>query len=74
MGSGAGAGSAVAWFIVTGLARSEGWVEWALELKGLKLLRVRDLVVEEDLAEAGWQRWEERRRKRVLGQEVKKVL
>lgn len=74
VGSGAGAGSAVAWFIVTGLVRREGWVEWALELKGLRLLRVRDLVVEEDLAEAGWQRWEERRRKRVVGEGGKKVL
>lgn len=74
VGSGAGAGSAVAWFIVTGLVRSEGWVEWALELKGLRLLRVRDLVVEEDLAEAGWQRWEERRRrKRGVGEGGKKV-
>lgn len=73
VGSGAGAGSALAWFIVTGLVRREGWVEWALELEGLRLLRVRDLVVEEDLAEAGWQRWEERR-KRVVGERGKKVL
>lgn len=74
MGSGAGAWSAVAWFVVTGLLRKEGWVEWALELKGLRLLRVRDLVVEEDLAEAGWQRWEERRRKRGLWEGGKKIL
>ena len=26
----------------------------------------RDLVVEEDLAEAGWRVWEERRRRRLL--------
>lgn len=74
VGSGAGAWSAVTWFVVTGLLRKEGWVEWALELKGLRLLRVRDLVVEEDLAEAGWQRWEERRRKRGLWEGGKKVL
>ena len=74
MGSGAGAGSAVAWFIVTDLLRSSGWVEWALELNGSRMLRVRDLVVEEDLAEAGWQRWEERRRKRGVGEGEKKGL
>lgn len=74
VGSGAGAGSAVAWFIVTGLLRSNGWVEWALELNGSRMLRVRDLVIEEDLAEAGWQRWEERRRKRGFGEGGKKGL
>lgn len=74
MGSGAGAGSAVAWFVVTGFLRSEGWVDWALELHGSRMLRVRDLVVEEDLAEAGWQRWEERRRKWRLDEGRKKGL
>lgn len=74
VGSGAGAGSAVAWFVVTGLLRSEGWVEWALELNGSRMLRLRDLVVQEDLAEAGWQRWEERRRKWRLDEGGKKGL
>lgn len=74
VGSGAGAGSAVAWFIVTGILRGEGWVDWALELSVPRMLRVRDLVVEEDLAEAGWQRWEERGKKRGLDGGGKKGL
>ena len=41
-------------------------MEWGLEMRGPRMLRMRDLVVEEDLAEAGWERWEERRRKREV--------
>ncbi|OAA66105.1 dolichyl pyrophosphate phosphatase [Cordyceps fumosorosea ARSEF 2679] len=61
VGASLGALSAVAWFAVTAALRASGWLAWALELPLARALRVRDLVVEEDLADAGWDRWEERR-------------
>lgn len=63
-GCGAGVVCAFGWFIITGLLRRWGWIDWAVELTVARLLRVRDLVVSEDLAEAGWQRWELLRLKR----------
>lgn len=60
----AGAVSAAAWFWVTEWARREGWVEWGYDCWVGRMGRWRDLVVEEDLPEAGWRVWEERRRKR----------
>ena len=62
-GSAAGLVCACGWFVVTSLLRSTGWIEWATELTLSRLLRIRDLVVSEDLAEAGWQRWEAQRLK-----------
>ena len=64
VGCGAGAVSAVGWFVVTSLLRIEGWVEWAVNSWAGRAGRWRDLAVEEDLAEAGWQKWRERIRKR----------
>ena len=63
-GSAAGAISALAWFMVTAWLRRSGWVEYGLETGVARMLRLRDLVVEEDLAEAGWRRWDERIRQR----------
>ncbi|KAJ5248873.1 dolichyldiphosphatase [Penicillium chermesinum] len=63
-GSAAGVVCAVGWFVVTGLVRRWGWIDWVLDLTICRLMRVRDLVVSEDLAESGWQRWEARRLKR----------
>lgn len=62
--------TAIAWFVVTELARRLGWVQWALDKRELSLFRIRDLVVEEDLAESGWERWKivSRRRKSEKGQ------
>ena len=57
-GCAVGAVFALFWFTFTGLLRSYGWIDWALEHSIVRLLRIRDLVVSEDLAEAGWQRWE----------------
>lgn len=59
----AGAVSAAAWFGITEVLRREGWVEWGLGSWVGRMGRWRDLVVEEDLPEAGWRVWEERRRK-----------
>ncbi|OAA45120.1 dolichyl pyrophosphate phosphatase [Beauveria brongniartii RCEF 3172] len=61
VGSSVGVLSAVAWFVVTAALRSSGLLAWALDLPLVRAFRVRDLVVEEDLSEAGWDRWEEKR-------------
>jgi dolichyldiphosphatase len=61
-GCAAGAGCATAWFVVTYLLRETGTLAWALELPPARWLRVRDLVVEEDLCQAGWEKWEGKRR------------
>lgn len=60
----AGLVCACGWFVITGMLRSSGWIDWATDLTLARLMRIRDLVVSEDLAEAGWQRWEARRLKR----------
>ena len=58
--------TAVAWFGVTTVARRNGWIQRALESRELMMLRVRDLVVEEDLAESGWERWKNVSKRRQL--------
>lgn len=65
VGCAAGMFSAAAWFASTMWLRRSGLLGWGLDTKLAKALRMRDLVVEEDLAEAGWQRWEKRRRPRT---------
>jgi dolichyldiphosphatase len=50
---------AIGWFVVTAWLRRSGWVAWAVESEVARMFRVRDLVVEEDLADAGWVRWQE---------------
>ena len=39
-------------------------MEWGLEWELVRAVRVRDLVVEEDLVVAGWERWEGKKRAR----------
>jgi len=60
VGCTAGTVIAVTWFIVTSILRRTGWVAWALELPVVQWLRVRDLVVEEDLCQAGWEKWDDK--------------
>jgi dolichyldiphosphatase len=60
VGCAAGAFSAIAWFMVTTYLRRYGWVEWALGMRVAEILRMRDLVVTEDLVDAGWVRWQDR--------------
>jgi len=67
VGCAAGAVCAVAWFVVVAVLRQMGWVEWALESDVTRMFRMRDLVVTEDLPDAGWARWEERRLKMYQG-------
>lgn len=61
VGSLAGTLSAAAWYGVTAVVRQTGLLAWALESPVARGLRVRDLVVSEDLAQAGWERWEDRK-------------
>lgn len=60
-GASVGAVTAVIWFVATGLMRRMGWLSWALENPLARSARVRDLIIEEDVAQAGWEKWEERR-------------
>ena len=53
----AGIVSAIGWFLVTVWLRRQGWVDWALDLKVSQMLRMRDLVIYEDLVEAGYRQW-----------------
>ncbi|KAI9690091.1 MAG: hypothetical protein M1820_010030 [Bogoriella megaspora] len=66
VGCAAGVVTAVGWFIVTEIARRQGWLHWAMEHPWVRWARVRDLVVSEDLVDAGWARWEGRKGKRSL--------
>ena len=68
VGCSAGVISALVWFFVTGWARENGWVQWMLDFRTASILRLRDLVVEEDLVESGWREWERKRpRRRSIG-------
>jgi dolichyldiphosphatase len=60
-GCAVGALSAVGWFAVTAVVRQSGWLAWALDNPISRALRIRDLIVEEDICQAGWEKWEERR-------------
>lgn len=70
VGIAAGALAGLGWFAVTEVGRRMGWVEWGLESWVGRMGRWRDLVVEEDLAEAGWRVWEDRRGKRLAEQRI----
>lgn len=61
VGAGAGAACGVAWYVATALARRAGLLAWALESPVARGLRLRDLVVSEDLSQAGWEKWEDRK-------------
>jgi dolichyldiphosphatase len=55
---------AVSWFVVTIYLRRSGWIDWGLDTRIARGLRMRDLVIGEDLPEAGWTRWQVRRAKK----------
>lgn len=60
VGCAAGTASALAWFATTEAARRTGWLLWAVNHPVARFLRVRDLVVEEDLCQAGWEKWDDK--------------
>lgn len=57
----AGAVCAVGWFGITYVARQTGLLSFLLDLSVARWFRLRDLVVEEDLCQAGWEKWEARK-------------
>ena len=59
-GAGAGVVFALGWFSATTCLRRLGVVDALLDDPWVRALRVRDLVVDEDLVEAGWLRWQDR--------------
>lgn len=58
VGTGAGIASAAAWYVFTGELRRTGWLHWALETRLARAFRTRDLIVVEDMCQAGWEKWE----------------
>jgi|SRR5579862_2370495 len=62
----AGIAFAVVWFTFTSILRRSGVLHAILDTDLLRMGRWRDLVVEEDLQDSGWVKWEERRRKRSV--------
>jgi len=61
VGCTAGAASAVLWFLAMTTLRRMGLLGWILGTPVARLFRMRDLVVEEDLCQAGWEKWEGKR-------------
>jgi dolichyldiphosphatase len=61
VGALAGTICAFGWFFMTTVFRRSGLLHYALALPPVRYFRFRDLVVEEDIAQAGWEKWEERR-------------
>ncbi|KAM0260717.1 hypothetical protein ACHAQJ_002633 [Trichoderma viride] len=60
-GAAAGLVFALVWFVATEILRRTGWLAWGIELPPARMLRIRDLVVEEDMCQAGWEKWEEKK-------------
>ena len=65
VGCAAGAFCAIGWFIVTSYLRHAGWMDWVLDFGICKYFRIRDLLVNEDLVDAGWERWQSRKQRRA---------
>ncbi|KAK5658499.1 hypothetical protein OQA88_1891 [Cercophora sp. LCS_1] len=64
----------VGWFAVTWVVRETGLLRWALQVPVARWFRLRDLLVEEDLCQAGWEKWESRReaREKLEGEKKKR--
>ena len=73
VGCACGAVFAIVWFGWTTYLRRAGWIEWALSTWIARAFRVRDLVVQEDLVDSGWARWEERRKRQDFRLQGKKI-
>ena len=56
----AGLAVGAGWFAATTAVRQLGLLDWALGLPLARYLRLRDLALEEDVLQAGWERWEVR--------------
>lgn len=62
VGVAAGVGFALFWFVLTAVLHHQGVVAWALDTRLSRHLRFRDLIASEDIQDAGWGRWESRRK------------
>ena len=62
VGIAAGVAFALVWFVTVTVLHRQGVVEWALETWISRKLRFRDLITTEDIQDAGWGRWESRRK------------
>lgn len=62
VGVAAGITFALIWFLFTSSLRTAGWLDWVLNFEMVKWFRIRDLVIYEDIWDAGWVRFEDRRR------------
>ncbi|KAG5983071.1 hypothetical protein E4U55_000869 [Claviceps digitariae] len=58
VGSAMGVLIAVAWYAFTSTVRYTGLMTRCLDLSLARALRLRDLVVSEDMCQAGWEKWE----------------
>lgn len=65
VGCAVGVACAIAWFIVTSVARQSSLVDKLLDLHPMKWLRMRDLVCSESLEDAGWERYQQGLRRRA---------
>lgn len=63
VGCACGATFALVKFAFITYSRQAAWIDWALGTWLFKAFRVRDLVIQEDLVDSGWARWEDRRRR-----------
>lgn len=63
-GTATGVVFAFVWYAAVGLARSGGWLTWALDIPLARAMRMRDLLVEEDPCQAGWEKWEEKKKRK----------
>ena len=61
VGVAAGTVTAVLYYVVTGWARASGLVDYFLERPEIRWLRIRDLVIQEEIVDAGWREWENKR-------------
>ncbi|PGH00670.1 dolichyldiphosphatase [Blastomyces parvus] len=59
-GCAAGVVCGISWFSFSSYLRREGWIDWALDTQLARMARMRDLLIQEDPVEAGWQRWRDR--------------
>lgn len=46
------------WFVATAVARHTGLLAWGLSLPPAQYLRFRDLTLEEDVLQSGWDKWQ----------------
>jgi dolichyldiphosphatase len=56
------------WFVATAVTRHTGLLAWGLSLPPAQYLRFRDLALDEDVLQAGWEKWKAQQ----AAEEVKK--